>query len=85
MICFGQNGRKRKQDLDDVIQKETRRGRRPVDLESKRKCIEMLSEFRKLLTLATEKEFVQAMGAVELRDGSPALLEALKIWRDYRP
>ena len=74
-----------KQDLSDVIKKETRRGRRPIDLDARRKRAEMLSDFRKLLTLATEEEFMQAMRAVGLRDGSPQFLEALRIWRDYRP
>jgi hypothetical protein len=76
---------KRKQDLEDVIKKETRRGRRPIDLDARRKRVEMLSDFRKLLTLATEEEFIQAMRAVGLRDGSPQFLDALKIWRDFRP
>jgi len=68
-----------------VMKKETRRGRRPIDLDARRKRGEMLSDFRKLLTLATEEEFIQAMRAVGLRDGSPQFLDALKIWRDYRP
>ncbi len=41
---------KRKQDLEDVIRKETRRWRRPIDLDARRKRDQMLSDFRKLLT-----------------------------------
>lgn len=76
---------KRKKDLEEVMKKDTGRGRRPGDLETKRKRTEMLTAMRKLLTLATEEEFVKAMLAVGLRDGSPAFAEALRIWRGYRP
>jgi hypothetical protein len=76
---------KRKKDLEEVMQKETRRGRRPIDLESRRNRDEKLKDLRKLLMIATEEEFIQAMRAVGLRDGSPQFLDALRIWRDYRP
>jgi hypothetical protein len=75
---------RRKKDLDEVIRKETGRGRRPVDLEARRKRAEKLNDMRRLLTLATEDEFIQAMLAAGLADGSPELLEALRIWRGYR-
>ena len=76
---------KQKKDLEDVMRKETRRGRRPMDLDARRKRVQMLNDLRKLLTIATEEEFIQAMRAVGLRDGSPQFLDALKIWRGYRP
>ena len=37
----------RKQELEDVIKKETRRGRRPIDLDTRRKRVEMLSAYPK--------------------------------------
>jgi hypothetical protein len=40
---------------------------------------------RKLLLVATEEEFVEAMRVAGLRDDSPPFLEALRIWRAYRP
>jgi hypothetical protein len=76
---------KRRKDLEEVRQKETRRGRRPIDFDERRKREERLNEFRKLLELATEEEFVTAMRAVGLRDDSPEFLEALRIWKNYRP
>ena len=62
---------KQKKDLEDVMRKETRRGRRHIDLDARRKRVQMLNDLRKLLTVATEEEFIQAMRAVGLRDGSP--------------
>lgn len=75
---------KRKKDLEEVMRKETRRGRRPIDLESRRKRNEKLKDLRQLLMIATEEEFIRAMRAVGLRDGSPQFLEALRIWRGFR-
>jgi hypothetical protein len=75
---------KRKKDLEEVIRKETGRGRRPIDLETRRKHAEKLEVMRKLLAIATEEEFVKAMRGVGLRDESPEFLEALRIWRGYR-
>lgn len=74
----------KKKDLGDVIGSETRRGRRPIDVDAKRKRLELLNDLRKLLMLATEEEFIKAMQAAGLRDGSPQFLEALRIWREYR-
>jgi hypothetical protein len=51
----------RKKDLEDVMRKETRRRRRPIDLESRRKRDEKLKDLRKLLTMATEENFIKAM------------------------
>jgi|HubBroStandDraft_6_1064221.scaffolds.fasta_scaffold542927_1 hypothetical protein len=75
---------KRKKELDQVMREETRRGRRPIDLEARRKRAEKLADMRKLLTIATEAEFVTAMQAAGLTAGSQEFLEVLRIWRDFR-
>ena len=75
---------KRKKGLEDVMREEGRRGRRPIDLEARRKRAEKLTDMRKLLTIATEEEFLRAMRAVGLTDDSPELLDALRIWREFR-
>lgn len=75
---------KRKKDLEEVMRTESGRGRRPVDLEARRKRNERLTDMRKLLTIATEEEFVAAMHAAGLRDGTPEFVEVLRIWREYR-
>jgi hypothetical protein len=76
---------KKKRDLEEVIREDTARGRRRIDFEARRERAQLLQNFRKLLSLATEEEFLKAMRAAGLRDGSPELLEALQIWRGYRP
>lgn len=76
---------KRKKDLEEVIRREAGRGRRPIDFESRRKRAERLKDARRLLDLATEEELLRAMRAAGLADGSPEFLEALRIWRGYRP
>jgi hypothetical protein len=68
-----------------VMIKEGRRGRRPVDLEAQRASRERLAEFRKLLEIGTESEFIKALLAFGLRGGSPEFLESLEVWRGYRP
>jgi hypothetical protein len=74
---------KRKKDLEDVMRTESRRGRRPVDLESRRRRNELLNEMKKMLLIETEEELVKAMLAAGLRDGSPQFEEVLRIWREY--
>ena len=75
---------KRKQDLEDVRKTESRRGRSPIDIEAHRKHQEEVRDMRKYLVLATEEEFLEAMRGFGLREGSPELSDALRIWRAYR-
>jgi hypothetical protein len=76
---------KNKEDLRDVMTGETRRGRRPIDLETIRRKRERDELLRKLLTMATEQEFLKAMRAFGLADGSDELAAALAAWREFRP
>ena len=76
--------RKPPDDLKEVMMEEGRRGRRPVDPEAQRARREKLAELRKLLELGTEAEFIKAVRAFGLREGSREFLEALEIWRGYR-
>ena len=39
---------------------------------------------RKLLMIGAEEDVVKVMRDAGLRDGSPELLAALRIWREYR-
>ena len=74
---------KPKKDLEDVMRGESRRGRRPVDLDARRKRNELLNEMHKMLLIGTEEELVKAMRAAGLRDGSAQFEEVLRIWREY--
>jgi len=76
---------KKKRDLDDVIREETRRGRRPVDIGTVRQKRERLALLKRLLTLATEQEFMEAIRAFGLVEGSPEFSEALDAWHAFRP
>jgi hypothetical protein len=78
------SGDDKDQELRDVMTGQTWRGRRPVDLETLRRKRERDSFLRKLLTLATEEEFVEAMRAYGLADESPEMLAALAAWREFR-
>jgi len=75
----------REKDLREVIAEETARGRRRIDTEARRQRAKRLSDARALLSTATKEEFLAAMRAVGLPDGSPELEEALRIWREFRP
>jgi hypothetical protein len=74
----------REKNLNEVMKQEKRRGRRPIDFEARKEQAQKLKDARKLLETATEAEFLDAMRAAGLHDGSPELLEALRIWRGYR-
>jgi hypothetical protein len=76
---------KRKKDLEDVIKTESRRGRRPVDLEARTRRDELLNDMRKLLMIHDEEEFLKATRAAGLRDGSEEFEKVLRIWREFRP
>ncbi len=71
-------------DLSEVIRQEKQRGRRPIDFEAAKQRAQLLKDMRKLLETATEEEFLVAIRAAGLRDGSPEFWEALRIWRGYR-
>ena len=75
---------KKQAELDDVIRQETRRGRRPIDIEERRRQEQLKRDLRMYLRIATEQEFREAMLALGLRDGSSQLKEALKAWRTFR-
>ena len=79
-----QDTEERDKDLDDVRKTESRRGRRPIDLDARRRHHEKVGTMRTYLDLSTEEEFVRAMRGVGLRDGSPELLAALQAWREHR-
>jgi hypothetical protein len=71
-------------ELKDLIKEQGRRGKRPVDLQVQKERKAKLEMMRKLLEIATEDEFVQAMRVYGLRDGSEEFLSCLEIWRGYR-
>jgi hypothetical protein len=77
--------KERNRDLEDVRKEETRRGRRPLDVDAKRERDKLLRDLGTLLRLGTETEFVAAMRAVGLQEGSAELEQALRIWREFRP
>jgi hypothetical protein len=71
-------------ELKDVMLQETRRGRRPIDIEEKRRIDSLKRDLRTLLQLGTEDEFREAMLALGLLEDSEAFRETLRVWRDYR-
>jgi hypothetical protein len=75
---------KKQAELDDVIREETRRGRRPIDIEERRRQAQLKRDLRMYLRIAIEQEFREAMRALGLRDGSRQLEQALTIWRTFR-
>jgi len=68
-------------DLEDVIREETSRGRRPVDTDAQRQRRLLRRDYRKLIREGTEKDFIAALRALGLQEGSSDFVSALKIWR----
>lgn len=73
----------KQRDIQDVMAEEISRGRRPVDLAERRLREEGKAGIRKLLTIGTLEEFVDAMLAYGLREGSQELSDAIEAWRSY--
>ena len=74
--------------LSDVRRAETRRGKRPIDIEERRKRADRLRKMQELLRTATEAEFASGMAEIMrasgLDDDSAEFRQALEIWRGYR-
>ena len=75
---------RKKQDLEDVILAESRRGKRPIDIEERRRRAQLQRDFRALLEESSKEGFVKAIRALGLRDGSPEFEQALSIWNETR-
>jgi hypothetical protein len=69
-------------EVEEVRRAEMNRGRRPIDLETRRQREKLLRDLRKYLDLGTEGEFVAAMRALGLPEDSESFHEALRIWRE---
>jgi hypothetical protein len=72
------------EELKDVMREQGRRGRRPVDLQAQKEHRAKLASMRTLLKIATEEEFVKAMLAYGLIEGSEEFLASLASWREFR-
>jgi hypothetical protein len=68
-------------DIQDVMREEKSRGKRRVDMEALRRREDLLKKLREVLTLRTEREFVDAIREMKLADDPEKLRELLKIWR----
>jgi hypothetical protein len=76
---------KPRSELEDVIQQEMRRGRRPIDLQERRRRRELARYCKSLLEFGTtEEELLGVLRATGLRDGSPEFAEAVRVWRENR-
>ena len=71
-------------DIKDVIQQETRRGKRPIDIDERRRLAEVRQDIRKWLRLGTEDQFREAMRVLGFRDSSERMEYLVKAWRDFR-
>jgi hypothetical protein len=71
-------------EIDDVRREETGRGRRPIDIEERRKRAALRRQCRDFLRLSTEQEFVQTMRASGVTPDSEQFQIALRLWREYR-
>jgi hypothetical protein len=70
-------------DIEDVIQAERRRGKRPVDIETKRFVLRIKRGLKRLYDDGRSEEDVKSFIVNELRikPDDPRVLAALKIWR----
>jgi hypothetical protein len=74
---------KKKKALQDVIRSETRRGKKPLNLEGLEEREKHLRFAKEALSLPTKEEFIRAMRAYG--SSEEALSIAIQIWENYRP
>lgn len=75
---------KPKTDIEEVRQSESRRGKRPVDLEERKRLNELRDGFRDIHRYGTEEDFKAAMRALGYADDSERFRNAVRIWRETR-
>jgi len=75
---------RKEQDLEDVMRSETRRGKRPIDMAERRRRTELQRDFRFLLENGSKEEFVKAIRAPGLSEGSAQFEQALTAWNETR-
>ena len=71
-------------EISDVIKQETRRGKRPIDIEERRRLAAVKQDIRKWLRLGTEDQFREAMRVLGFRDSSEVMEYLVQAWRDFR-
>ncbi len=71
-------------NLHDVMIEEQSRGRRPVDMKTRRERERLRRELRRLLEAGDERGFIEAIRSVGLKDGSAEFWNALRAWREFQ-
>lgn len=78
------NNDEEKRNIEDVIAEERSRGRRPAYREPKRKRQIGLRTLRKALRTGSEREYLNALRALGLQEGSPEFAKARQLWFAWR-
>ena len=68
-------------DLHDVMLEETSRGRKRIDTAERRRMARILRSLRRFKP-EDEREFLDFIRRLGVRDGSPHFERVVKIWRD---
>ncbi len=71
-------------DLEDVLKEETSRGRRPIDTEARRERQRLRRDYLKLIREGDEEDFLNALRALGLPEGSREFEDFRRIWREVR-
>jgi hypothetical protein len=71
-------------EIEDLRRQESRRGRRPVDIEVRRQRQRYLAALRKIVEEGTEDDLKLALRHIGLSEDSSEYAEALRIWRGER-
>ena len=73
-------------EIKSIIKEETSRGirRRRIDTEERKKTQKTKADITRVLASGDEREFMQIMREIGLKDDSPEFLKALKAFRDHR-
>jgi hypothetical protein len=73
-------------DLKDVMDEDKRRGKRPVDLDERRRRKQLVRGFKMLLQRkpADEDQLKSGLRALGMRDGSQEFVQCVRFWMENR-
>jgi hypothetical protein len=71
-------------DIEEVRKTETRRGRRPLDVETRRETQRLLAALREIWDYGTEEDLKATMREYGLSEQSSHWIEALALWNGER-
>ena len=72
------------EELKDLMAEERSRGRRPIDMATKRERQLLLKTLRRLLEKGDERGFLKVIRSAGIKDGTPEFLGFVRLWHEVQ-